>query len=310
VNKMSVKKWTFEDIPDLTGKTIIVTGGNSGLGYEAVKMFSRKNAEVILASRNLERGETAKETIKAEFPHVNIKIMKLDLADLGSVHDFANNFKKDHERLDILLNNAGIMWCPYNETKDGFEYQMGINHLGHFALTGLLLDPLKKTKGARVVNVSSLGHRNGKMNFENLLFEKGEYKPTQAYYNSKLANLLFTYELQRKFEEYDLDIISAAAHPGGSATNLMRYVEKKFWFRALKPLLYLMVQSASMGTLPEVRASVDPNVKGAEYYGPGGRREFKGYPVRVGSNGASHNKEDAKKLWEVSERLTKVKYNF
>jgi NAD(P)-dependent dehydrogenase (short-subunit alcohol dehydrogenase family) len=303
-------EWTFDNIPDLTGKVIIVTGGNSGLGYEAVKMFSRKNAEVILASRNLERGEKAKETIKAEFPHVNIKVMKLDLADLGSVHDFANNFKKDHEKLDILLNNAGIMWCPYNKTKDGFESQMGTNHFGHFALTGLLLDLLKKTKGARVVNVSSLGHRNGEMNFDNLLFENGDYKPNQAYYNSKLANLLFTYELQRKFEKHNLDIISVAAHPGGSNTNLPRYADKKIWFRILKPLLLPLMQSAEMGTLPEVRASVDSIVKGSEYYGPGGRREFKGYPVRVESNGASHNKEDAEKLWEVSERLTNIKYNF
>jgi NAD(P)-dependent dehydrogenase (short-subunit alcohol dehydrogenase family) len=202
------------------------------------------------------------------------------------------------------------MWCPYNKTKDGFESQMGTNHFGHFALTGLLLDLLKKTEDARIVNVSSLGHRNGELDFNNLLFENGGYKPTQAYYNSKLANLLFTYELQRKFETHDLDIISVAAHPGGSATNLMRYVEKKLWFRILKPLLYILAQSASMGTLPEVRASVDPNVKGGEYYGPGGRREFKGYPVRVESNGVSHNKEDAKKLWEVSERLTKIKYNF
>jgi NAD(P)-dependent dehydrogenase (short-subunit alcohol dehydrogenase family) len=303
-------EWTFDNIPDLSGKTIIVTGGNCGLGYEAVKMFSRKNAEVILASRNLERGENAKKTIKEEFPHVNIKVMKLDLADLQSVHDFVNDFKKSHDRLDILLNNAGIMWCPYNKTKDGFESQMGTNHLGHFALTGLLLNLLKKTKDARIVNVSSLGHRNGVMNFDNFLCENGDYKPTQAYYNSKLANLLFTYELQRKFENHNLNIISVAAHPGGSATNLSRYVEKKLWFRILKPLLYIFAQSAEMGTLPEVRASVDPNVKGSEYYGPDSKREFKGYPVRVESIPASHSVEDAKKLWEISERLTDVIYNF
>lgn len=303
-------EWTFDNIPDLTGKVIIVTGGNSGLGYEAVKMFSRKNAEVILASRNLERGEKAKETIKAEFPHVNIKVMKLDLANLRSVHDFANSFKKDHEKLDILLNNAGIMWCPYNKTKDGFESQMGTNHFGHFALTGLLLDLLKKTKGARVVNVSSLGHRNGNIDFDNLLFENGGYKPNQAYYNSKLANLLFTYELQRKFEKHDLDIISVAAHPGASLTNLSRYAERKLWFRILKPLLLPLIQPASMGTLPEVRASVDPNVRGGQYYGPDGRREMKGYPVLVNSIEESHNLESAEKLWKISEELTKIKYNF
>lgn len=307
---MKNRNWNFNDIPDLTGKMMIVTGGNSGLGYEAVKAFSRKNAKVILASRSLERGEIAKQSISAEFPDVKIDVMKLDLADLDSVHDFASSFKTKHKKLDVLLNNAGIMWCPYNETKDGFESQMGINHLGHFALTGLLLDLLKTTKGARVVNVSSLGHRRAELDLDNFLFEKGGYKPTLAYFNSKLANLLFTYELQRKFEKHDLDTISVAAHPGGSATNLSRYVEEKIWFRALEPLFYLLAQSAATGTLPEVRASVDQNVKGGEYYGPRGFGEMRGYPVLVKSTKESHSLEDAKTLWRISEKLTGINYDF
>lgn len=307
---MKAKNWTFKDVPDLTGKTIIVTGGNSGLGYEAVKVFSRKNADVVLASRNIERGETAKETIIAEFPNAKIKVMKLDLGDLSSVHEFAYSFKNDSKKLDVLLNNAGIMWCPYNKTKDGLESQMGVNHFGHYALTGLLLERLKYTENARVVNVSSLGHRRGVMNFDNLLFEKGGYDPRKAYYNSKLANLLFTYELQRKFEEKGLNIIFAAAHPGGSATNLARHVEKRFSFRLLKPLFLLLAQSAAKGALPQIRASVDSKVKGGEYYGPHGFNEMGGYPILVESIPASHSQEDAMKLWEISEKLTGVKYNF
>ncbi len=307
---MSGKKWTYENIQDLTGKTIIVTGGNSGLGYEAVKMFSRKGALVILTARDMKKGRKAKRVIKAEFPKARIDVMELDLADLSSVKNFVNDFKDNYERLDVLLNNAGIMWCPYDRTKDGFESQLGTNHFGHFALTGQLLDVLMATKGSRVVNVSSLGHRNGVMDFDNLQFEKGGYKPTQAYFNSKLANLLFTYELQRRFEKNGLDIISVAAHPGGSATNLSRHVETKLWFRITKPLLSIIAQSAAQGTLPEVRASVDRNVKGGLYYGPGGFNEMRGYPIIVQSIKESHSRKDAKKLWKISEELTGTKYKF
>jgi NAD(P)-dependent dehydrogenase (short-subunit alcohol dehydrogenase family) len=303
-------KWTSKNIPDLTGKIIIVTGGNSGLGFEAVKAFGRKNATVILASRNFEKGETAKKEILSEFPNCKIDVMQLDLGDLSSVKAFANTFKGNYHQLDILLNNAGIMWCPYHKTKDGFESQMGVNHLGHFALTGLLLDVLKKTKKSRVVNVSSLGHRQGKMDFNNLLFEKGGYNPRQAYFNSKLANLLFTYELQRKFEANGLDVISVAAHPGGSNTNLARHVEGQFWFKLLAPIITPIANTAAMGTLPEVRASVDSNVKGGEYYGPRKLGEMRGYPILVKSIPASHSREDAKKLWKMSENLTGIKYQF
>jgi NAD(P)-dependent dehydrogenase (short-subunit alcohol dehydrogenase family) len=305
-----MEKWTINNIPDLSGKTIIVTGANVGLGFEAVKMLSRKNAEVILASRSILRGDEAKRKILNEVPNADIHVMKLDLADLKSIRDFAKEFNKDFEKLDVLLNNAGVMWCPYDKTKDGFELQMGVNHFGHFALTGLLLESLKKAKGSRIVTVSSLGHRRAKLDLNKPMFNENDYDRNVAYFNSKLSNLLFTYELQRKFEEHNLDITSIAAHPGGSATDLSRHVEQNAWFRLLKPLFYLVAQSAEKGTLPEVRASVDAEVNGGEYYGPRGFNEMGGYPVLVKSTEDSYNLESAKRLWEISEDLTGIKYSF
>lgn len=299
--------WTTEHIPDLSGKVIIVTGGNSGLGYWSVKAFAEKGADVILASRSKENGEKAKAEILQQNPKGNIEVAELDLADLESVRLFAKNFQKNHSRLDVLLNNAGIMTTPYFTTKDGFEGQVGTNHLGHFALTGLLLDLIQKTSNSRVVNVSSAAHKQGKMDFENLLFENGKgYSPLKAYGRSKLANLLFTYELQRYFEAKKIDSISVAAHPGVSQTNLARHLEDKLFFKILYPVFKIMTQDAAKGALPQIRASVDPEVKGGEYYGPSGFNEMKGSPVLVKSNGASHNAEDARKLWELSEKLTGV----
>ncbi|MEM7040574.1 MAG: oxidoreductase, partial [Bacteroidota bacterium] len=304
------KKWTAANVPDLKGQVILVTGGNSGLGFEAAKLFAAKEAEVIIASRSLERGEQAKATILETSPKANLKVMQLDLSDLGSVRKFADAFLQNYDQLHVLHNNAGIMMCPYEKTKDGFESQMGVNHLGHFALTAHLLELLKKTPKSRVVNVSSLGHRRGKMNFDNLLFENGGYSATQAYFNSKLANLLFTYELQRKFEAHGLDILSVAAHPGGSATNLARHLEKKWWFTLIKPLFWMLAQSAAIGTLPQVRASVDADVKGGEYYGPRKMGEARGYPILVDSTDASKSLADAKKFWQRSEELTGIVYAF
>jgi NAD(P)-dependent dehydrogenase (short-subunit alcohol dehydrogenase family) len=303
------ENWTTNNIPDLTGKVLIVTGGNSGLGFESVKAFTEKGAEVILASRSVEKGEKAKAEILQQYPEAKIKVAELDLADLDSVRRFAKNFQQNHNRLDVLLNNAGIMTTPYFTTKDGFEGQVGTNHLGHFALTGLLLPVLKKTPQSRVVNVSSMAHKQGKMDFSNLLFENGKgYSPMKAYGRSKLANLLFTYELQRFFEANNIDSISVAAHPGVSQTNLSRYLDEKWYFRMIHPLFNAIIQESKMGALPEIRAAVDPEVKGGEYYGPSGFNEMKGSPVKVQSNDRSHNVEDAKKLWEVSEKLTGVKF--
>jgi len=294
-------------MPDLSGKVIIVTGGNSGLGYESVKAFAMKGATVIMATRSPEKGEEARNEMLKEVPGGEIEVMDADLGDLQSVRDFAAAFKKKYQRLDVLLNNAGIMMSPYFRTKDGFEGQFGTNHLGHFALTGLLMDVILKTEHSRIVNVSSGAHKNGEMDFDNLQFEGGKgYSPTKAYGRSKLSNLLFTYELQRKLESAGKDTIAVAAHPGVAMTNLGRYMEKKFFYKILYPLFKWMAQDQSMGALPQIRASVDPGVTGGEYYGPDGKREWKGYPVVVTSNEASHSLEDAARLWEISEELTGV----
>ncbi|MCF8381605.1 MAG: SDR family NAD(P)-dependent oxidoreductase [Bacteroidales bacterium] len=301
--------WTIQNIPDLKGKTIIVTGGNSGIGFEAVKEFSTKGAEVISACRNIQKGEQAKAEILVVHPKAKIEVMALDLMDLESIRKFAESFKSKYKKIDVLLNNAGIMMNPYTLTKDGFESQLGTNHLGHFALTGLLIDLIKSTPNSRIVNISSMAHKMGKMNFNNLLFENGKgYTRIKAYGQSKLANLLFTYELQRRLRAANSSSIAVAAHPGISDTNLGRHFENMWLVKIMMPLYLKMVQKADMGALPGIRASVDPNVKGGEYYGPDGKGERTGYPVLVESTPASHNIEDAKKLWEVSEKLTGVKF--
>jgi NAD(P)-dependent dehydrogenase (short-subunit alcohol dehydrogenase family) len=306
---MAAAKWTFENIPGLKGKTIIVTGGNSGLGYESVKAFAQKGAKVILACRNTEKGEKAKNEIMLTNITGEIIVMKIDLMDLTSVRDFASQFNRNYSKLDVLMNNAGIMATPNYKTNDGFEAQLGTNHLGHFALTGLLLDVLRSTPGSRVVNVSSLAHKSGEMDFNDLMFEKGrKFKTMKAYGQSKLANLLFTYELQRYFETNRIDSISVAAHPGGSNTRLAGHLEESGFMKFISKIARGIMQSAEIGALPQIRASVDPNVNGGEYYGPDRFFGVFGYPVLVKSTPASHNIYDAKKLWELSEKLTGVKY--
>ncbi len=303
-----MEKWTYDNIPDLTGKVIIVTGGNSGIGFHQVKAFAQNGATVIMASRSEQKAQIARKEIMQSNPRGTVEIMLLDLADLSSVRDFARRFKEKYDRLDVLVNNAGLMAIPYSKTKDGFEMQLGVNHLGHFALTGLLLDVIKATPGSRVVNVSSNAHKMGKIDFDNLMFEKGGYTPFKAYSQSKLANLLFTYELDRRFRQYNIQSMALAAHPGGAATNLWENIKQKLWFRILQPLVYLFLQSAQMGALPVIRAAVDPQARGSQYYGP--HKGNKGYPVVVESNEASHNEEDARRLWEISEQLTGIKFNF
>lgn len=304
---MSKEKWTTDNINNLNGRIIIVTGGNSGLGYESVKAFAMKGAEVILACRDTEKGEEAKRQIGKT--HGKIVVMELDLADFSSIRKFAADFQKKYNKLDVLLNNAGIMTSPYFKTKDGLEAQNGINHFGHFLLTGLLLPIIKKTPGSRIINVSSLAHKWGKMDFNDPFFENGnKYSPMKSYGSSKLSNLLFTYELHRRFERNNIDSIAVAAHPGGARTNLGRYVEGKWWFKILSPLFMLMTQEQDKGALPQIRASVDESVKGGAYYGPGGFREQKGFPVRVDSNDLSKNREDAEKLWKLSEEVTGIQF--
>jgi NAD(P)-dependent dehydrogenase (short-subunit alcohol dehydrogenase family) len=301
--------WTAQNIPDLTGKVIIVTGASSGIGLEAAREFARKGATTILACRNMNKAQVALASIKSEIPGAKAEVMHLNLASLKSVHDFAEAFKARYDRLDVLLNNAGIMMVPYRQTEDGFESQVGVNHLGHFALTGLLIDLLEKTPGSRVVNISSGGHRMGSMDFDNLLFDGGKgYSRFGAYGRSKLSNLLFTYELERRLEANGHNPIAVAAHPGLSETHLADH----FWGSHLNKLFHgsmkFFIQSADMGALPGIRAAVDPEVKGGQYYGPDGPSERKGYPVLVDSNQASHDEENARRLWQVSEELTGVKY--
>jgi NAD(P)-dependent dehydrogenase (short-subunit alcohol dehydrogenase family) len=301
---MKREKWTKSDIPDLSGKIIIVTGGNSGLGFESVKAFAEKGAEVIMASRSVKKGEAAKS--RAGGVKGTIVVMKLDLQDFDSIDRFADTFRKQYDRLDILMNNAGIMTTPYFKTKDGLEAQSGINHYGHFKLTGLLLPLLISTSGSRVVNVSSLAHKSGNMNFDDLHFENGGYTPMKSYGRSKLANLLFTYQLQRLFEQHGADTISVAAHPGVAMTNLGRYHETKYIYKLIYPLARRILPGPESGSLPQIRAAVDPDVQGGQYYGP--HFGLFGYPVLVKSNGLSKNVEDAKRLWNISEEITGVKF--
>ncbi len=304
------KKWTKNQIPDLTGKVIIVTGGNSGLGYEACKLYTQHKAQVIMASRNLDRCHVAKSKILKRNPNAKIDIIQLDLANLRSIEQFVYNFKKKYTKLDILLNNAGVILTPEMKTADGFEYQNGINHLGHFALTARLFPMIKQTKNSRIVNVSSLGHRFDTIDWDNYMFQQktGSYNSRLSYGRSKLSNLLFTYELDRRIREAKLDIKVLAAHPGISNTHLGHFISKKWWYYLAYPLIPILLQSAARGTLPEVRASVDESAQSGEFYGPRGIGETFGLPVIVKSNEASHSLEDAKKLWEASESLTQLTF--
>ena len=232
----------------------------------------------------MDKTRSALALIQAEIPDAPVEIMRLDLSSLKSVRQFAEAFKAKYDRLDVLVNNAGIMGVPYATTADGFESQLGTNHLGHFALTGLLLNLILNTPGARVVNVSSIGHRRGEMDFDNLMFEGGkDYDGQASYGRSKLANLLFTYELAHKFEEYSAAAIALAAHPGGANTGLG---DHKPAIKLLRPWLGWIMQSAAMGALPIMRAAVDPDVSVGQYFGPGGYKELGGYPVVVGSSEA------------------------
>jgi NAD(P)-dependent dehydrogenase (short-subunit alcohol dehydrogenase family) len=296
------KKWTEADIGDLSGKVAVVTGANSGIGYETARALAEKGADVVMACRNLQKGNEAAEQIRALDPRGSVEVMQLDLADLDSVREFAEAFKAQHDRLDLLINNAGIMMTPYGKTAQGFEQQFGVNHLGHFALTGLLFERIKETPGSRVVTVSSTYHRLGKIDFDDLHCEEKAYGRQTAYGQSKLANLLFTYELQRKMDRAGLDMVAVAAHPGWSETNLQRHAGLFDFMNRF------VAQEAAMGALPTLYAATAPDVRGGDYYGPEGFMERAGYPKKVRSNGRSQDEEVAERLWRVSEDLTGVSY--
>ncbi|HEY3867036.1 MAG TPA: oxidoreductase [Actinocrinis sp.] len=312
------RQWTQADIPDQFGRTAVVTGASSGLGLDTARILASRGAGVVLACRDAAKARDALAGAAAASKQADaaagrpareeaVFSVALDLADLGSVRAAADEILKRCPRIDLLINNAGVMDTPYGTTRDGFELQLGTNHLGHHALTGLLLDRMLESPGSRVVTVSSLNHRQGVIDFDDLGFEHG-YRPGAAYCRSKLANLMFTYELQRRLEAAGAQTAALAAHPGLSKTEL---------FRNLGPVLSVvqrlaisvMGQSSEMGSLPTLRAAADPAARGGEYYGPGGRSEAHGYPKKVESTPRSHDAEAQQRLWSESERMTGVSYS-
>ena len=304
--------WTAADIPDQTGRTAVVTGANSGLGYHTALELARRGAHVVLACRDAGRGGDALRRLTAAAPGASVELAALDLADLASVRLFAGSFLDGRDRLDLLVNNAGVMAVPLRRTADGYESQFATNHLGHFALTGLLLPALLARPGARVVTVSSNVHRLGRIDFDNLNAERS-YAKWRAYGQSKLANLLFTLELQRRADDARVDLVAAAAHPGYAATNLQfagpRLAGSRFGERFNALLNRVVAQPDEMGALPTLYAATDPAVRGGDYVGPDGPFERSGHPRLVSMAKQALDRDTARRLWEVSERLTGVRYD-
>ena len=298
-----MKKWKLDDARNVSGKNVIVTGSNTGLGYETALVLAQKGANVILACRSLERATTAKHKILHIVPDASLDIIQLDLGDLKSIKKFATSYKERYQTLDILINNAGVMTTPYLKTADGFEFQNGINHLGHFALTANLFDVIKNTKESRIVIVSSIVHKGASINFDDYMFDnESNYTPSLSYKQSKLSNLLFMKELNRRILEKGYNITVLGAHPGVSRTELTRYVLNGF-VKLIYPIFYLFTQSATKGALPQLRAALDQQVTPGDYYGPNGLGELKGHPVVVSPDKNALNKEDASRLWSLSETL-------
>ncbi|MDR6551818.1 oxidoreductase [Paenibacillus qinlingensis] len=303
-----VNKWDETCIPDQSGKTIIITGSSSGLGLETATALASKGAEVILAVRNEQKGIEAAKQVNRRHSKANVKVMKLNLGDLNDINNFAVDFKKQYARLDILINNAGVMMPPYEKTKDGFELQFGTNHLGHFALTGLLLPKLLNTPNSRVVTLSSLAALKGHIFFDNLDGSKG-YRGFPFYRQSKLANLLFAKELDLRLRAAKMTTISIACHPGIAATNITSRGSGRD-MKFLTTLMNALFQTAAMGALPTLYAAIEPSLIGGEYIGPDGRGAKKGYPAIDTSNHKMFDKGVSEKLWQISETLTGVHYTF
>lgn len=304
------KNWTQKDIPNLDDKVIVITGANSGLGFECSRILAEKGATIVMAVRTIAKGEQAKADILKDNPQAQLDVMALDVGDLSSVRAFADAFKAKYDRLDILLNNAGVMAIPRQETADGFEMQLGVNHLGHFALTGLLLDLIVKTPNARIHNVTSSANYTGTINFDDLMGEKS-YGRWEAYGQSKLANVFFTFELQKRLISADFDTITNTSHPGLVLTNLQaNSVEQSgtgfeaFLYRLIEPI---MAQDISMGVLPMLYGSTADEAKGGVFYGP---RLFnmRGYPAEKKTNKEANDAQALKRFWDISEELTGVNY--
>ena len=300
-------KWTSAEIPDQSGRTAVVTGGNSGLGLETARELARKGAHVVLACRDTGKGAAAMQDCRSSAADADVEVAALDLASLESVRAFAEWFRGEHQRLDLLINNAGVMAPPRRETADGFELQFGTNHLGHFALTALLIANMAESADARVVTVSSGAHRMGKIRFEDLQSTR-RYNRWRAYGQSKLANLLFALELDRRLRAAGSDVKSVAAHPGYAATNLQTAAPPFLDRMVMVVTNHLIAQSVETGALPQLYAATHPSVEGGQYIGPDGIAEQRGHPKVVSASGAARDEEAARHLWRVSEDLTGVSF--
>lgn len=304
--------WSVADLPDQSGRTFVVTGANSGIGLEAVQALAVRGATVVMACRNQDKAQAARDQVLTQTPKATLPIVPLDLSDLDSVRACAEQVLADYDRIDVLVNNAGIMAIPHQTTSQGFEMQLGTNHFGHFALTGLLLPRLLEAGGQRVVTIASQAHRMGRMHFDDLQLEHsyGEWK---AYGQSKLANLLFAFELDRRLRSAGAELISVAAHPGYANTDLQHVGPRAKGNKVLDKIMGavngLVAQSAADGALPTLRAATDPKVEGGDYFGPSGFMEVSGPPVLVQANESAHSLQSAAQLWDVSQELTGVTFD-
>jgi NAD(P)-dependent dehydrogenase (short-subunit alcohol dehydrogenase family) len=299
------QRWTAAQVPDQRGRTVVITGGNTGIGFEAATVFAQQGASVVLACRNPDKAADAAARIGP-----NVCTLHLDLASLASVRRAAEQLRAEHARIDLLINNAGGIRPRYSRTEDGFELTLATNHLGPFAFTGLVLDRLLAVPGSRVVTVSSIGHRRGVINFDDLHSQDG-YRFQHAYFQSKLANVMFTYELQRRLTAAGAATIAVAAHPGNARTEFGREMSpfvRVMMSPRLRILTWWLMQNSQMGALPILRAAVDPDARGGDYFGPPGRAQFTGYPTRVDSIAHSYDTATQHRLWLESERLTGVNY--
>lgn len=301
-----MKNWTADNIPDLSNKRVLITGANSGIGFETSVVLAKKRAHLIMACRNQQKAEEAEKKIIDIVPDAKITLVTLDLADLDSVRQCADVVLKSHQKLDVLINNAGVMATPYSTTKQGFEIQLGSNYLGHYALTGLLLPLLKSTPGSRIVSLSSSAANFAQIDFADILTERKKYKPYEAYGQAKLANLVFALELARKLEASGSKTISIAVHPGVSPTNLQR----TSGFLIGKIITPLISQPADKATLASLLAATDPMVKNGTYWGPSGFMHAKGSPGAASIPKQAKDLNTASRLWKVAEDLTGVKYKF
>jgi NAD(P)-dependent dehydrogenase (short-subunit alcohol dehydrogenase family) len=299
-------RWDVGRIPDQSGRTAVVTGANSGLGLVTARELARAGATVVMACRNLDKGHAAVDAIRSAVPQAQLQLDELDLASLASVRSFADRFTATRDGLDLLINNAGVMAPPRRLTADGFELQFGTNHLGHFALTGLLLPQLEGREDARVVTLSSTAHRTGRIAFDNLNGDR-HYFRWRAYGQSKLANLLFALELDRRLRASGSTVKSLAAHPGYAATNLQSAAAPLVDRLVMKVANAVVAQSDEMGALPTLYAATEPGLEGGIYVGPDGIAEQRGYPKIVQPNGAARDEETARRLWELSADLTGVR---